>query len=99
MKYHRGKRFGLSENVQSLIYWQCVNYNSLSNYKKQFVVNLCNEIAPEYSSILFNAVTSTTPVTTISYRTLSTNTPIYDSHLAVMIKKFYTQYALRFNMQ
>ncbi len=93
MKYHRGKRFGLTENTQSLIYWQCVNFKCLSAKKQQYVYNLCDEIAGEYRDILFAAVTTTTPVTTISYRTLSTNLPIYDSHLSVMVRKFYAKYA------
>ncbi len=93
MKYHRGKRFGLCEKVQSLIYWQCVNFDSFSEEKKEYVRNLCNEIAGEYSDILFEAVTTTVPATTLSYRTLGTNTPLYDSHLSVMIKRFYTKYA------
>ncbi len=93
MKYHRGKRFGLNENVQSLIYWQCVNFSAFCKSKQEYVKNLCAEIGGEYSDILFETVTSTVPLTTISYRSLSTNMPIYDSHLSVMVKKFYTRYA------
>ncbi len=93
MKYHRGKRFGLCEKVQSLIYWQCINFENFSEEKKEYVRTLCIEIGGDYSDILFEAVTTTVPATTISYRTLCTNTPIYDSHLSVMIKKFYTRYA------
>ncbi len=98
MKYHKGKRFGLCEKVQSLIYWQCVNFESLEKERQEHVRNLCAQIAGIYSNVLFEAVTSTVPVTTISYRTLTTNTPIYDSHLCVMVKKFYKEYAHAYNM-
>ncbi|MEG2930593.1 MAG: hypothetical protein RR825_02295 [Ruthenibacterium sp.] len=93
MKYHRGERFGLSEKQQSLIYWQCVNYDALPFAMQHRILNLCTEIGADYHQILFKAITTTESLTSISYSTFGTSLPIFDSHLCVMVRKFYDRFA------
>ncbi|MEG0397390.1 MAG: hypothetical protein RR612_11725, partial [Oscillospiraceae bacterium] len=69
MKYHRGKRFGLSEAQQSLIYWICINYDNAPFEIQHKIINLCNEVGGTYNSVLFKAITTTESVTDISYQT------------------------------
>ena len=37
MKYHTGRRFGLAESVQSMIYWTCMNYEHLDDQTRALI--------------------------------------------------------------
>ena len=44
MRYHQGERFGLSEEVQSYLYWFCRNFYRLTEKERQCVHETAQEV-------------------------------------------------------
>lgn len=58
MRYKSGRRFGLSVERQSLIYYLCMNYRSMDPARRDYIQTLCARCGGEWRQALFWAVTT-----------------------------------------
>lgn len=68
MKYHKGKRFGLSEERQSYIYWLCRNLDRLPPAQKKTIRRLIRECAKGEEKALREALCSEKNLTAVSMK-------------------------------
>lgn len=87
MTYKRGKRFGLSEERQSLIYWTCIDYKNQSEPMKHKILDMCLRHGGQYYQALFEAVT-----TRKSIRSIAMHGFIDESGLSRKVKRFYNDW-------
>jgi len=62
MIFKRGRRYGLPEEKQALIYWTLQNYSGLAPGQKRYIDRLITEVAGERADILKDALTSRDPM-------------------------------------
>ena len=88
MKYHQGKRFGLSEEKQSYIYWLCVNIKNLSPRKQRAIEKIIEECSEGQYDALFDAICTKKSLTEISMKRY-----ISEAGLQRMCERFYRKAA------
>ena len=85
MRYHKGERFGLSEPVQSLIFWQLQNFHRLPQQKQKAWNKLIREIGgKDGTEALREALTTTRSLTSVSLRHYYSEAAIQE-----MCRRFY----------
>ena len=68
MKYHSGKRFGLSEEEQSIIYWTCRNINRIPEEQKKIIKGLIKECAKGQEKALHEALCTKRSLSSVAMR-------------------------------
>lgn len=88
MRYHSGKRFGLSEERQSYIYWLCRNIERIPEGQKKTIKQLIKDCAKGQEEALREALCTGKSLTTVSIR-------YYTSEAALQrrIEEFYRKAA------
>ena len=85
MKYHKGERFGLSEHVQSLIYWELQNLSRLPEKQKKEWNRLIRKIGgKDGTDALREALTTQRSLTSVALRHYYS-----EAALQEMCRKFY----------
>ena len=68
MIYHGGRRFGLSENEQSLIFWTCRNYYRLSHKQRNAIDEIIDDCANGERDALFEMITTGKSLTAVAMK-------------------------------
>lgn len=68
MIYHGGKRYGLSEEAQSLIYWKCRNYYKLPERERKTILKIAKECGKGAEKALFEMVTTGRSLTAVAMK-------------------------------
>lgn len=89
MKYHTGRRFGLAESVQSMIYWTCMNYEHLDDPTRALIGQAARVSGERDANVVLEALTTPTPIPEISLRYCCTSTPVDASQLARKVRAAY----------
>lgn len=75
-------------NKQGLIYFTCVNYNSMPEHIQDKIMRLCHEVGKEHAEVLFEVVTNSNK----SIHSLSMEYHISETQLYHYRKKFYEEW-------
>ncbi len=89
MKYHTGSRFGLRHEIQSLIYFVCINVDRMPPDVQHRIVDAVQSVGGLNAPVLWLAVTTQDSLPAITQRVAWTLDQIDTSDLAKMVKKVY----------